>query len=85
MTSERSTIYLIDDEEDVRESLRLFLAEEGFKVKTYASTLDFLQNADPKRSGCIVTDVRMPGMSGIDFLSDPSVGALGLPVILITA
>jgi two-component system response regulator FixJ len=85
MISERSTIYLIDDEEDVRESLRLFLAEEGFRVKTYASAPAFLSNADPKQSGCVVTDVRMPGMSGIDFLSDPAVGALGLPVILITA
>jgi two-component system response regulator FixJ len=85
MISERSAIHLIDDEEDVRESLRLFLVEEGFKVKTYASALDFLSNADPKPSGCVVTDVRMPGMSGIDFLSDPAVGELGLPVILITA
>ena len=86
MISERSTIYLIDDDEDVRESLRLFLSESGFKVATYASALDFLSKvADATQSGCIVTDVRMPGMSGIDFLSQPAVGALGLPIILITA
>jgi two-component system response regulator FixJ len=85
MISERSTIHLIDDEADIRESLQLFLAEEGLKVKTYASALNFLSNTDPELSGCIVTDVRMPGMSGIDFLSDTVVSALGLPVILITA
>jgi two-component system, LuxR family, response regulator FixJ len=79
------TIYLLDDDEDVRQSLQFFLADEGFKIKTYASALDFLSDGEAKEAGCVVSDVRMPGMDGVEFLSHPSVRSLGLPVVLITA
>ena len=85
MTSEGFTIYLLDDDEDVRKSLQLFLASEGFKVNTYASALDFLSDREAKGPGCAVSDVRMPGMDGVEFLSHPSVRSLGLPVVLMTA
>src|SRR6185437_6737419 len=58
---------------------------EGFKIKTYASALDFLSDGEAKEAGCVVSDVRMPGMDGVEFLSHPSVRSLGLPVVLITA
>ena len=47
--------------------VRLFLTTEGFDARTYASAVDFLAKMNPNEPGCVVTDVRMPGMSGIDF------------------
>jgi two-component system, LuxR family, response regulator FixJ len=79
------TIYLLDDDEDVLEYLQFYFACEGFKVKTYASALDFLSDEEAKEPGCAVAEVRMPGMDGVEFLSHPSVRSLGLPVVLVTA
>ena len=61
MASGGLTICLLDDDEEVRESLRVFLASEGFKVKTNASALDFLSDGEAKAPGCAVSEVRMPG------------------------
>ncbi len=78
-------VHVIDDDDDVRESLRLFLTTEGFDARIYASAGDFLAKMNPNESECVVTDVRMPGMSGIDFLAHVAVRRLSLPVIVITA
>ena len=78
-------VHVIDDDDDVRESVRLFLTTEGFDARTYASATDFLAKLNPNESGCVVTDVRMPGMSGIDFLAHVAARRLSLPVIVITA
>jgi two-component system, LuxR family, response regulator FixJ len=80
----RSVVHVIDDDDDVRDSLRLLLATEGFEVKTYASAVDFLAKMDPNEPGCVLTDVRMPGMSGIDFLAHVAARRLTLPIIVIT-
>lgn len=85
MTSGDFTIYVLDDDEEVRESLQFLLAGEGFNVRTYGSVLDFLSDGEAKEPGCAVSDLRMPGMDGLEFLSHPSVRSLGLPVILMTA
>ena len=59
-------VHVIDDDDDVRD-FGLFLTTEGFDARTYASAADFLAKLNPNDSGCVVTDVRMPGMSGIHF------------------
>jgi two-component system, LuxR family, response regulator FixJ len=81
----RSIVHVIDDDDDVRDSVRLFLTTEGFEVKTYPSAIDFLAQWNIKEPGCVVTDVRMPGMSGLDFLAHVAERGLAFPVILITA
>jgi two-component system response regulator FixJ len=78
-------VHVIDDDDDVRESVRLFLTTAGFDVRTYASAAEFLAKMNPNESGCVVTDVRMPGMSGIDFLTHVAARRLSLPIIVITA
>jgi two-component system, LuxR family, response regulator FixJ len=81
----RSVVHVIDDDDDVRDSVRLSLMTAGFDARTYASATDFLAKMSPNESGCVVTDVRMPGMSGIDFLAHMAARRLALPIIVITA
>jgi two-component system response regulator FixJ len=77
-------VHVIDDDEALRDSIRMFLANEGMEVRTYASADAFLTALDSAPAGCVVTDVRMPGMSGMDLLAE--IGRLGLtlPVIVVT-
>ncbi len=77
-------VHVIDDDETLRDSVRMFLVAEGLEVKTYASADGFLAALDPAPSGCIVTDVRMPGMSGMDLLGEIARRGLALPVIVVT-
>src|SRR4051812_15239984 len=77
-------VHVIDDDEAVRESLTFLLKTAGFAVHTYANAAAFLQD-DPKgKAGCIVTDVRMPDVSGIELLHRLKELNVNLPVIVIT-
>ena len=80
----KSTVFIVDDDLSVRESLELLLSAVGFNVKTYPSAQKFLEGVSPGASGCLVTDLRMPGMSGLE-LQERCVGAgVFLPIIFIT-
>ncbi len=76
------TVYVIDDDEALRDSIRLFLTNEGLEVRTYGSALEFLNDLDALPGGCVVTDVRMPGMSGMELLA--RISARTMPVIVVT-
>lgn len=65
-SSIEQTVFVIDDEADVRAALSMLIRSFGLKVLTFASPQTFLADYDPDRPGCIVLDVRMPGMSGLD-------------------
>ncbi len=82
--SDQNLVYVIDDDDALRDSVRLFLVNEGLSVKSYGSADDFLADLDALQPGCIVTDVRMPGMSGMELLSHIASRGLSLPVIVIT-
>lgn len=82
--SDGQIVYVIDDDEALRDSVRLFLINERLRVETYASADEFVADVDPLRPGCVVTDVRMPGMSGMELLSYIAARGLSLPVIVIT-
>jgi two-component system response regulator FixJ len=77
-------IHVIDDDEALRDSIRMFLANEGLDVRTYASADAFLGLLGSPGAGCVVTDVRMPGMSGMDLLVEIGRRGLALPVIVVT-
>jgi len=77
-------IHLIDDDEAVRTSLAFLLEMNDLPAKTYASALDFLEVADGLTGGCIVTDVRMPEMNGLDLVRRLKERGSKLPVIVIT-
>ena len=82
--SSSSLVHVIDDDDAVRESLEFLLRTAKIDVRTYDSATAFL-NATPSGGiGCIVTDVRMPGMSGVDLLRQLKARGSTMPVIVIT-
>ena len=84
MSSENGTVYVIDDDEALRESLAFLLRAAQIDVRVYTSATTFLDALPDTNSGCIITDVRMPGMGGIDLLRRLKELHVGLPVIVIT-
>ena len=77
-------IHVIDDDEAVRESLAFLLGTEDLTVKTYDSALRFLDQASSAATGCVITDIRMPEMSGLELVRRLNAQGVGLPVIVIT-
>jgi|HubBroStandDraft_6_1064221.scaffolds.fasta_scaffold58204_2 two-component system response regulator FixJ len=82
--SDTQIVHVIDDDDALRDSVRLFLVNEGLSVKTYASATEFLAAIDEAPVGCVVTDIRMPGMSGMELLTYLSARSIALPVIVVT-
>lgn len=78
-------IHVVEDDPDVLQSIRMLLETEGFGVKTYPSAENFLELAEAQAEGCVVTDVRMPGISGVELLQQIKARGFSLPVIVITA
>jgi len=79
-----SVVHVIDDDDAVRESLAFLLRSAKIDVRSYQTAEDFLDQLPSVKMGCIVTDVRMPGMSGIDLLRKLREIDINLPVIVIT-
>jgi two-component system, LuxR family, response regulator FixJ len=77
-------VHVIDDDEAVRESIDFLLRSAGLSVRTYDSATSFLNAAPKIGAGCVITDVRMPGLTGIDLLRRLQEMQIGLPVIVIT-
>jgi two-component system response regulator FixJ len=77
-------VHIIDDDPVVCHSIRLLLETEGLETRTYFTALDFLAAIGPDDCGCVVTDVRLPGMSGVELLTHIAARRLNLPVIVIT-
>jgi two-component system response regulator FixJ len=80
-----TVVHIVDDDAAVRDSLRLLLYSVGIETATYASAADFLERCDCDRPGCLIVDVRMPGMSGLDLQKELARRRIPLPVIIITA
>jgi FixJ family two-component response regulator len=77
-------VHVVDDDEAMRDSLKWLLESRGLKVQLYASGEEFLQAFDNGFCGCLVLDVRMPGISGLDLYEQLRERACTLPVIYIT-
>lgn len=82
MTEQR--VYIVDDDEAMRDSLLWLLESQGFAVTAYSSAEDFLAACREGMAGCIVLDVRMPGMSGLELYEKLNARHCTLPVIFIT-
>jgi FixJ family two-component response regulator len=77
-------VYVVDDDQAVRDSLRWLIESIGHQVNTYGNAQTFLDDYDPDRPGCIVLDVRMPGMSGLDLQDRLRERSIQIPIIVIT-
>lgn len=82
--SDESTVFVVDDEQGVRDSLALLVRSVGLAAETYASAGEFLDAYDPEQHGCLVTDIRMPGMSGLELQEKLSTEGVHIPVIVLT-
>jgi len=78
------TVFVVDDDEAVRNSLRFLLKSVGLPTQTLASAPEFLQSYQPSQPGCLVLDVRMPAMSGLELQQQLNLRGATIPVIFIT-
>jgi two-component system response regulator FixJ len=76
-------VFVVDDDADIRDSMRLLLEVAGFKVRSYTSARQFLDDEN-SRHGCLVADIRMPDMSGLELQEEVARRHLDLPVIIMT-
>jgi FixJ family two-component response regulator len=79
------TVFLVDDDPAVRDALTFLLNTAGFRVEAFGSGEEFLESIRPGRSGCIILDMTMPGMSGFDVQTGLAARHVQLPVIFLTA
>lgn len=77
-------MFVVDDDKAVRDSLALLVDSVGLQVETFASAQDFLDTYHPDRRGCLITDLRMPGMSGLELQEKLSAEDVRIPVIVLT-
>jgi len=84
MATNAPTIFVIDDQESVRHAIGEMLNVFGFVVETFESAESFLKEIAAGRPGCVVADVRMPGMDGIELVSEMWRRGLTMPVVLIS-
>lgn len=80
-----STVFLVDDDAAVRDSLGRLLEAAGLRVEQYASAEEFLAGYSPNGAGCVVLDVAMPGMSGLELADALAAREIQLPIIYLTA
>ena len=85
MSESEATIFVVDDDPGVRQSLEMLIRAIGQSVETYASAGEFLDAYTSERPGCLVLDLRMPGMSGLELQEELGSRGSNLPVIFITA
>ena len=83
--SDRPVVSVVDDDESLRRSLRNLLRSVGFGVETFASAEEFLRSAQRENTGCLVLDLRMTGMSGLDLLRHLAVADSRIRVVILTA
>lgn len=85
MGEERAAVCVVDDDESVRRGLRRLLKSAGFVVETYATASDFLESGQIDGAACLVLDMRMPGMDGLELQRHLVSSNSRIPIIFITA
>jgi len=84
MSDAEAIVFVIDDDESIREALKSLIRSVGLSVKTFASAHEFLQQQRPDVPACLILDVRMPGLSGLDLQRDLTEANIHVPIIFIT-
>ncbi len=84
MPEQDPVVYIVDDDSAVRNALDSLIRSVGFRVQTFASAHDFLRGKLPDAPGCLVLDVRLPGLSGLDLQHELTAADIHIPIIFIT-
>ncbi|MGM0593339.1 MAG: response regulator transcription factor [Pseudomonadota bacterium] len=82
--TEAPTVFIVDDDEAVRDSLSWLCTADGLHAETFASATAFLAGYTEERPGCLILDIRMPGMSGLALQAELAERGFGLPLIIIS-
>jgi two-component system response regulator FixJ len=82
--TQRSNIYIVDDDDAVRDSLETLLSASGYKVRGFASPREFLAVAGTIEFGCVLVDLQMPGMDGLELKNRLNQRNIDLPVVVVT-
>jgi two-component system, LuxR family, response regulator FixJ len=84
MNEAESTVFVVDDDADLRESLGWLFQSAGLRVKSYSTAQEFLTDYKPEEPGCLLLDVRMPGLSGLDLQEELRRRGVPPPIIIMT-
>ena len=84
MDESQAIVFVVDDDQSVREALDSLFRSTGLKVQLFASAQEFMQSDKPDRASCLVLDVRMPGLSGLDLQREMADSEISMPIIFIT-
>ncbi len=84
MAEAETSVFVIDDDAAMREALQSLLRSVGLRVETFASAREFLTGQRPEAPACLVLDVRLPGLSGLDLQRELSEAGIHIPIIFIT-
>ena len=78
-------VAIVDDDESTRDALKGLMKVAGYRTMAFASAEDFLNSGEQEQIGCLIADIRLPGMSGLDLQSTLNEGHYRIPTIFITA
>ena len=84
MSAEQATVFVVDDDASVRKALTRLIRSAGWEAKAFASAREFLDQGPPAGPGCLVLDVRMPGLNGLDLQAEMTARNLQTPIIFLT-
>jgi len=84
MPENNPVVYVVDDDPSIRDALDSLIRSVGFRAQTFASAQDFLRSVRPDALGCLVLDVRLPGLSGLDLQRELARVDIRIPIIFIT-
>ena len=83
-SGEQPIVFVIDDDESLRDTLKRLFATVGLRAETFASTADFLQRKLPAVPTCLVLDIRLPGISGLDLQAELARTGIAIPIVFMT-
>jgi len=84
MNKETPIVFVVDDDESMRESLDSLLRSVGLKTEVFSSSNDFLQSPPPNKPACLILDVRLPGLSGLELQTELKERGIEIPIIFLT-
>lgn len=84
MSAEEPIVFVVDDDQSVREGTKTLIESMGLRVETFRTAQEFLSSPRPDAPGCLILDVRLPGLSGLDLQRELAKAGIPIPIVFIT-